>query len=348
MTELYFTQKYITEEILFTICTTTDLIKLELYDCGNFHERLDFLKQLTNLTNLSLPYSGLTDSDLTDLQLLQNLRILELTQNNINGTGFESMSFAKLQCAILIRTAINAPGIKAICSACPNLHTFIYSGTDDAFDSDCLYQLCSNLPHLETIELFDTNVMNFDALTLCPKLKILSIVHTESPSNYIGFPEIRPEPNLKYTNQSIPILPKITFLILCRELSEFIMPIIHLFESIEHLSIRSTKADFITDNITELHNLKKLSIHAYLQSENLLWLASMTQLEELDLRYNSDLDGTVFEILNQMPNLSYINLLGTQVTAACVEANRKYFVPTCVIDLSMVESDSEEDEVEIP
>lgn len=195
-----------------------------------------------------------------------------------------------------------------------------------------LSQLCSL--ELNELSMYDDIVNNYEMLSACGTLRKFSTGYTETPSNYMGFPlsDCNPVRTNRYsTNFQFPILPHITKLDICRELSEAIMPHIHLYHSLKNLSIGSLNGQFIANStITRLTNLRKLKIHCYAKDDD-LQLFDMTDmclaksLRELDLRYNLDLTCGVFRYLTNFENLIFLNVCGTKIKKNNIEEYRKLF-----------------------
>jgi hypothetical protein len=329
--KLCLTQEGLKDYHLVQIGKSYNLTILDLYDCVNLHNKLNFLSNLVHLHKLELAFSKLTDDDLIYLKPLQNLVYLNLAQNPLSGKGFADMQFNNLKTLDMMRTDMNMDGIVAVTKCFPNLETFIYYNGDDEFNEDCLKYLCEGCKHLKDIDLSDVDIVDYSSLALCPNLESASIYYTEHPSNYISSSDIRPKINEKYSNMSLPILPNIKSLTLCRELSEKIMKQIHLYLSLEELCIRSLNNNFIHPNIILLKNLKKLNIHAYLQNDDLEFLRYMPQLEELDVRFNYNLDNNTLSFFRNLANLKSLNVYKTKITPACLNEYKKYFSDNCQI-----------------
>ncbi len=348
--KLSLTQEYIKDCHLEKITKLTHLTHLELYDCVSLHDKLNFLSNLTNLQYLSLPFSKLNDEDLIALVPLTNLISLELTQNQITGTGFTNLNFNKLKSLTMINTYLNLQGVKELCHSFPNLEHFDYCSSSycncsgfsnnsrmhTEFNNDCLTELCNNLNFLKELYLTDVTITEYHSLVYCPSLHKLALYHSECPSNYIGFPNERPSDKYLYYEYytqvtSLPILPNLKSLNLCREFSKIVMSNIHLYVSLEDLNISSLTNDLIQPNIEKLLNLNKLCIHAYLQNTNLTFLNNLSQLEHLDLRYNHDLGNDSLKYIANLTNLKYINLIGTKVTNDAVNNYKHSFNQNCII-----------------
>ena len=80
-TDACFTQIWFKDCHLQAVSQCTSLISLEIYDCINLHGKLDFLKNLTNLQTLILPFCSLQNDDISIIQYLPNLTELDLHQN---------------------------------------------------------------------------------------------------------------------------------------------------------------------------------------------------------------------------------------------------------------------------
>ncbi len=350
-TYLSLTQESLKDYHLDKISKLTYLTRLDLYDCVSLHNKLNFISNLTNLQHLSLPFAQLNDEDLIALSPLTNLVSLELTQNKITGTGFSHLKFNKLKNLTMIRAHLNIEGVKVLYHSFPNLENFDYSShcycshqdfhgscMNTEFNNDCLTELCKNLNSLKELHLTDVAITNYDSLTYCSSLEKLGLHHTECPSNYKGFPDERPSDKYTYFEYytqiiSLPILPQIKSLNLCREFSNIIMPNIHLYTSLEELGVHSLTSDLIQSNIQKLLNLKKLSVHAYLQSSNLTFLNNLSQLKDLDLRYNHDLDNDALKYIENLTNLKHLNLIGTKITTNAVDNYKHCFNQNCIVHI---------------
>ena len=338
--ELQLIQEFLKNYHLEQIGKLYNLTTLELYDCIILHNKLEFLSNLLQLQNLDLSFSKLTDMDLVYLKPLKNLIYLNLCQNPINGIGFIDMCFDKVKTLDMMRTNLSIDGVIAITKCFSSLETFIYYKGNNEFNEDCLMYLCKECKYLKDIHLCDVDILDYSSLVLCPTLESISIHYTEQPSNYIAYPDIRPEINNKYADMTIPILSNIKSLTLCRELSEQIMGQIQLYSSIENLCIRSLDNNFINSNIVLLKNLKKLTIHAYLQNNNLEFLLYMPQLEELDLRFNHDLNNNVLDYFINLSNLKSLNVYETKITSQFLNIYKKYFSNNCKIYSGLSDDDS--------
>lgn len=350
-TDLSLTQESLENYHLDKINKLTNLTHLNLYDCISLHDKLNFISNLTNLQHLSLPFAQLTDEDLKHISPLINLVSLELTQNQITGIGFSYLKFNKLKNLIMIRTYLNIHGVKSLCQSFPNLEYFDYSNhhsnlsdskcencTENNFNNDCLIELSKNLNLLKVLHLTDVAITDYSALTYCNSLEELSLHHSGSPSNYIESADKNSRdknPYNKYYNQdtSLPILPQIKSLYFCREFSKIIMPNIHLYTSLEELSIYGLASDLMHTNIQKLLNLKKICIRANLQNSDIFLLSSLTELEHLDLRYNCDLDDNILKYIVNLINLKHINLIGTKITKSAIDHYKSYFNRNCNIIL---------------
>ena len=330
-TSLSLTQECMKPYHLIDISKLTSLTELSIYDCVNLNGKLDFLRGLTNLQKLELSFCEITDDDLINLASLKNLTHLDLTQNPISGIGFSGLLLTALEDLTIMRSSVDFVGITSICNTCPNLKKIIYYDTCYKFDKDCLLKLCTSLKHLNQITLCDVNIFDYTALSTCSTLKTFSTCYTESesPCNYIGFKNIRPKHNKKYSQTIFPFLPKLESLHLYRELSEIVMPDIHLYSSLKDLSVSSLKHDLIGPNITKLTNLEKLNVHCYLQNNDLNFLLNMTQLEELDLRYNHNLDNNMLQYTTNLSNLKLLNLVGTKNILSDLEKYKHYYSSGC-------------------
>lgn len=76
-----FNTKNTNEGHLRTISECTWVTSLELYDCVSLRGKLDFLKNLTALRYLHLPFSNLCDDDIEIIKHLPNLLYLDLHCN---------------------------------------------------------------------------------------------------------------------------------------------------------------------------------------------------------------------------------------------------------------------------
>lgn len=350
--ELNLTQEIVKDDHLKAIGKLHNLRVLHLYDCVSLKGKLNFLASLTNLQELSLPFSNLNDDDLVCLSGLSNLVLLELTQNNINGIGFANLKFNKLKTLVMIMTHINIDGVKALCSSFANLESFEFSSRskcscmschtneDDCinmdFNNDCLLEL-SKLEHLKKLYLSDVAVSDFGPLTNCQSLTTLS-------------------PFSLKTNISFPILPQIKKLWCPRNLSPKIVPQIHLYKSLEILDISSclsfssneklNKDDLKNSNKVLIKNLSQLQKLANLiqldiqidglKSSDLMFLKDMTTLEILDLRCNENLDDGVIECFKNLSNLKSINLNATKVTEKAVDNYVRQFNNECKVFMRRV------------
>lgn len=228
----------------------------------------------------------------------------------------------------MIRCCIDTLGAQTLRKSFVNLKKLEYWADNLAFDESALYELCT-LP-LHSLVLFDDVVNNYDVLLTCNTLRKFCTGYTETPSNYMGFPLNDCNPiciNRYSSNFQFPILPHITKLNLCRELSEKIMPYIHLYYSLTTLDIQSLSGKFITDStITQLTNLRKLKIHCYAKDDDLCLIGMMgTSLCKLDLRYNSDLTVDVFRYLTNLKSLGFLNICGTKISKNNIKSYQKLF-----------------------
>lgn len=80
-TTICLTQENINEGHLRTISECTWITSLELYDCICLIGKLDFLKNLTALRYLHLPFSNLCNDDIEIIKYLPNLIYLDLHCN---------------------------------------------------------------------------------------------------------------------------------------------------------------------------------------------------------------------------------------------------------------------------
>lgn len=83
------TQENPDDNHLRTISECTWITSLEIYDCINLRGKLDFLKNLTCLQYLHLPFSGLCNDDIEIIKYLPNLIYLDLHCNSDLTTDIE-------------------------------------------------------------------------------------------------------------------------------------------------------------------------------------------------------------------------------------------------------------------
>ena len=333
-TSLCLTQEYMKIEHLNDISKLTGLIELSIYDSMNLHGKLDFLQHLTKLEKLELAFCSITDDDLIKIKPLINLTHLNLIQDSLIGVGFAGLSIPTLNELTMIRNSVNYQGVIEICNAFPNLKKFSYIDNSGNFDMNCLSLVCTSLKQLTELCLCDVNVFDYMILEKCPSLKHITVSYTEQPSNYI-ISGNTPKYNEKYSQSTMfPILPNVESLCLYREISDLIMPFIHLYTSLKNLSVRSLKHNLVGSNITKLSNLTNLSVHCYLQNLDLKFLLDMPQLEELDLRYNGDLNSEMLQYTTKLSNLKEFNLVGTKITINEIDNYRQYYTPMCNVYLT--------------
>ena len=332
-TSLFLTQENI-QSHLCEIGKLVNLTNLEIYDCGDLHLKLDFLRKLTNLQNLSLPFNFLDDDDIVYFEPLHNLTRLELAQIPLTGTGFKNVKLNKLNTLILTRVNLNYEGIIEICNALPNLQVFDYMDDCGNFDETCLIEICTRLKFLHTISLCDVNCIDYDSLTLCPALRDLSLHCTANPCNYIGFPNKKPKFNPKYDAiNKFPILPNLCSLSISVPFSKVILPQINAYQSLKVLNFSNLDNDLPYNLITTLTKLDNLSIHAYLENNDLNFLSKMPQLKSLDLRCNHKLDINAALFFADLKNLHSLNIHGTKIRKKQLVDLKKHVINTCDIHI---------------
>lgn len=100
------------------------------------NEDLIHLKKLTQLKNLDLSYSSITDEAIPIINELTSIQVLNLTGTQISDKGLKMLSLPKLYYLELNHTNISNDGLARLEKRCPRLHMASFGETPAAQEND--------------------------------------------------------------------------------------------------------------------------------------------------------------------------------------------------------------------
>lgn len=266
---------------------------------------LDSLAFISNLQELDLSETKVSDAELVHINKLTSLKVLNLDKTGISGEGLKNISALRdLQELSLIETKVNSGGLTYLRNLTNLKKLFLDS---DQIDDSGLEHL-SDLVNLELLSLSQTRIQQDGLKRLNALLKLQKLYLNETNLNDTG---------LAY----LSVLKKLRELNLeSTQITNSGLAVVKEFKKLQELNVSDTS---ITDegikSLSELGELRKLYIvKTQVGDKGLSYTSGLTNLRELNISY-TNVTGVGLEHLTRMTGLRELWAKQTKITDVGLE-----------------------------